>query len=581
VATVFRRTERRPIPKSAEVIVKGGQRLARWSVKGRTRSAPVERSADGTECVVVKSGTWVAKYRDHTGRIVERSTGCREESTARQQLSAWEREQEQIRAGVLDAGKLDIARATAGPLEAHLDAYAKSLTARAVSPAYLANTLRALRRLAGELTITSLKGFTRAAVEPWFARAIAAGMGARTRNHYRDAATRFLNWCAETGRIPGHDLNRLPKADENADPRRKRRALTEAELARLLAVARTRPLDEVRTVRRGPNKGQLLAAVRPEVVAELEEVGRERVLIYRTLVLTGLRVNELRTLTVARLDLTPGAELIRLEAKNEKNRAGSTIPLRGDLSEELRRWVAERQLAGPAKLFAVTAGLRLILDRDLEAAGIPKRDGRGRTVDVHALRTTFGTMISTTGTAPRTAQAAMRHSDISLTMGTYTDPALLDVRQAMERLPSLFDSRPPTKTPPTGGNPGHTGALADKNGRELVNMVASGTTSENPMKPYEKAPVTSPDITGAESGRRDLNPRPLAPQASALAKLRHGPMGTDYTAGGAVTTPLPPAARVSRPAGACRPAGRGLPFRGTGLAAAAPTRSRAAALMLG
>src|SRR6476620_2728262 len=26
-----------------------------------------------------------------------------------------------------------------------------------------------------------------------------------------------------------------------------------------------------------------------------------------------------------------------------------------------------------------------------------------------------------------------------------------------------------------------------------------------------------------ESGRRDLNPRPLAPQASALAKLRYGP----------------------------------------------------------
>ena len=26
------------------------------------------------------------------------------------------------------------------------------------------------------------------------------------------------------------------------------------------------------------------------------------------------------------------------------------------------------------------------------------------------------------------------------------------------------------------------------------------------------------------SGRRDLNPGPLAPQASALARLRHGPM---------------------------------------------------------
>ena len=39
--------------------------------------------------------------------------------------------------------------------------------------------------------------------------------------------------------------------------------------------------------------------------------------------------------------------------------------------------------------------------------------------------------------SPRTAQAAMRHSDVNLTMGTYTDPKLLDVAGAMESLPAL------------------------------------------------------------------------------------------------------------------------------------------------
>ena len=38
---------------------------------------------------------------------------------------------------------------------------------------------------------------------------------------------------------------------------------------------------------------------------------------------------------------------------------------------------------------------------------------------------------------PRTAQAAMRHSDVNLTMNTYTDPKLLDVAGAMEALPAL------------------------------------------------------------------------------------------------------------------------------------------------
>jgi hypothetical protein len=74
---------------------------------------------------------------------------------------------------------------------------------------------------------------------------------------------------------------------------------------------------------------------------------------------------------------------------------------------------------------------------DFRLAGIPKRDERGRTVDVHALRHTFGTLLSKGGVTPRTAQAALRHSDVNLTMNTYTNPKLLDVAGAMEALPAL------------------------------------------------------------------------------------------------------------------------------------------------
>ena len=89
-----------------------------------------------------------------------------------------------------------------------------------------------------------------------------------------------------------------------------------------------------------------------------------------------------------------------------------------------------------------------ILDRDLLAAGINKADERGRTLDVHALRTSFGTLLSKGGVAPRTAQAAMRHSTIDLTMNTYTDPKLLDVYGALDSLPSLdLDASPSTERP--------------------------------------------------------------------------------------------------------------------------------------
>jgi hypothetical protein len=100
-------------------------------------------------------------------------------------------------------------------------------------------------------------------------------------------------------------------------------------------------------------------------------------------------------------------------------------------------------LSSDTPLFYVPTGLLRILDRDLKAAGIPKTDNRGRTIDVHALRHTFGTMLSQNGVTPRTAQAAMRHSKIDLTMNVYTDPRLLDVSGALDALPTLsLDTEP-------------------------------------------------------------------------------------------------------------------------------------------
>ncbi len=88
---------------------------------------------------------------------------------------------------------------------------------------------------------------------------------------------------------------------------------------------------------------------------------------------------------------------------------------------------------------------------DGELGGIAKRDDRGRTVDLHSLRHTFGTCLSRGGVAPRTAQAAMRHSTIDLTRKAYTDPRLLDVAGALAALPGLAPGSRGTATVLAGG----------------------------------------------------------------------------------------------------------------------------------
>lgn len=455
MGTVFKKTFTKPLPPGAEIFVRKGERFARWrDRKGKTRTAPLTGGRDGSDRVVIESPFYVAKYRDGAGSVIEHSTGCRHEDAARRVLADLERKSELVRSGVMSAAEAAVGRHRGAALGEHFDAFDEHLQAKGVTKIHREDTGRYLRRLAADCAFATLADLRREALDCWLAARTAKGMSARTRNAYRNALVAFGNWCVATDRMAGNPLGATPKANEKADPRRQRRAMAEPELVQLLAVARERPLLEALTVRKGPRKGERYADVRPEVRTRLERLGRERALIYKTLVLTGLRKGELASLTVAQLYLDGAVPFVALAAADEKNREGNDIPLRDDLAADLRDWLADKlrqlqqealtsgapipaRLPPDAPLFDVPHKLCKILNRDLRLAGIPKRDDRGRVLDVHALRHTFGTLLSKGGVAPRTAQAAMRHSDIRLTMNVYTDPALLDVRGALDALPLL------------------------------------------------------------------------------------------------------------------------------------------------
>lgn len=470
---VYRKPYTTPVPASAEIIARDGRRQARWRLRnGRMQTAEVVEGSDGRLRIRGRSSVYTARFRDGGGRVVEVSTGCRDETAARQVLADWVKRSERVRAGLLTAAEDAAIGHSDVSISRHVSSYMthlgnKRVRGRLVSTHHRRNVEHNLRRIIRECEFDRLSNVTRSAVERWLRQRESEGMSARTRNAHLAALVAFCNWSVQTHRMVANPLNRMSKASERADPRRKRRALTEQELVRLLEAARRRPILDAMTVRRGDRKGQAVARLSDNTRRSLEQLGWERSLIYKTLVLTGLRKKELASLTVGLLELTEcGVSYVVLKPQDEKNGRGSEIPIRADLADDLRCWLASKlerareeaqrsdepipaTLPADTPLFQVPDGLIRIFDLDLVAAGIArrvkkngrwvidKRDDRGRTIDVHALRHTFGTHLSKGGVAPRTAQAAMRHSTLDLTMNIYTDPRLLDVAGALAVLPDL------------------------------------------------------------------------------------------------------------------------------------------------
>jgi len=606
MGSVFKKTATKPLPAGAKVIVRKGQRLAEWlDAKEKRRTAPVTVGKDGTDRIVITAKTYTAKYRDGSGVVQEVATGCRDESAARSLLNGLERRAEKVKGGILTADESAAIDQQDRPLAEHFAAFLEHQEAKGVTRKQIDETRRRFERVAADCGFRKLADLNGTALERWHVAKQAEGMGATTRNAYREACITFGNWCVKNRRLLSNPFAGVPKADAKADPRRKRRALTESELVKLLDVARRRPLADAMMIRRGKRKGEGAAVLREDTRRRLEWLGRERELIYKTLVLTGLRKGELASLTVGQLVLGTEPAFLVLDAADEKNREGNSIPLRGDLAADLRQWLADRAKAGapsgsdaaqavatvafdrnhrkpdgrhqgdagglaghvlplpaadplrrcPATLpadslvFTVPAGLVRILDRDLKLAGIPKRDERGRTVDVHAIRHTFGTLLSANGVTPRTAQAAMRHSTIDLTMNVYTDPKLLDVAGAVESLPALplgvgpedrqadsariaasatgTDNSTPSRFAPgfapTTGKPCISGATLDKTTDNRGEGRKAATVAASAYPDKRKDPLTSAVNGPSMSGRKDLNLRLPGPKPGALARLRHAP----------------------------------------------------------
>ncbi len=166
MGTVFRKTFTKPLPAEAEILVRKGERFARWKSKGRTRTAPLTTGKDGAERITLESPFYVAKYRDGAGVVQVVPAGCKDETAARQVLADLERKAELVRSGVMTAAEAAIGKQQAAALGEHIDAFDEHLRAKRVTKIHREDTGRYLRRLATDCPFTTLAGLLTAPEGP-------------------------------------------------------------------------------------------------------------------------------------------------------------------------------------------------------------------------------------------------------------------------------------------------------------------------------------------------------------------------------------------------------------------------------
>ncbi len=134
-----------------------------------------------------------------------------------------------------------------------------------------------------------------------------------------------------------------------------------------------------------------------------------------------------------------------------------------------------------------------VLDLDLKAVGIVKTDPQGRTLDIHALRHSFCTMVAQSGVNMQTAQRLMRHATPAMT-ARYTHLTLSDLGGAMATLPALpelpqrdvaavLETAPnlrPTLRPTIPRIPGSQGAMSCTIDTQNKATIQEGKNNENP-----------------------------------------------------------------------------------------------------
>ncbi len=369
------------------------------------------------ECV---GGEWIMRERTRTGftdKAATLSLGAQLEDTARKR-----------RDGLIDPAEERRIGHVRRPLDEHLDDFRAVLEAKGNTTEHVGRIVGAVRQAAGALDWETIGDVDAATLAEHVQTLRDGGMSVATINRRLAGIKAFSRWLAMHGRLAADPLASVRLLNERTDRRRVRRALTDDEIRALLDA--TRLAGAVVSI---PKRYRREGVVR---TGERRHTIPDRATLYALALGTGFRLSELRSLTPRSFNLDADTPTVTVEASYSKRRRRDEQPIRHDLADELRAFLAGRD---PSRRLwpDLPSNMAPIIAADLAAAGIASVDDEGRVLDFHSLRHTYCTRLARAGVTPKVAQTLARHSTVTLTLDRYARVELADSADALAALPSL------------------------------------------------------------------------------------------------------------------------------------------------
>ena len=405
MGTLIRIWKTIPMPTEATI---GRNRTVTWKAKGKKRIGKLS----GQNRVSIQSDTWTAQYTDETGQSRRVSTKTTNRSVAEQILAQYEKDVDRIRVGVTTREELDKVPIKQTSLANLLEQFKTKMIAEGTSPKYIKTAVNRIIELLQSCAIDSPSKIRRETIERWIADEMQCKQRSfGTINAYIITVKSFTQYLTDIGIFTTNPLKAIQQLNKELDRRKVRRAMTQDEISQLL-----------RTMAIGKQRH----GIHPE----------ERVLIYRLLLGTGLRSTELSLLTPNQF-MFDRCRLV-VEAKKTKNKKADILPIKPNLIQLLKKRIATNNVQLTERIFSHNSDKILnAFYADLKTAGIERKGDDGRSLDVHSLRKTFGTMLAMAGVPLTTVQRLMRHSTPLLTAKLYIDVDPLNMAEALDKLPEF------------------------------------------------------------------------------------------------------------------------------------------------